>query len=533
MKIMLISPPVTLHEDDVSRPTKPWLLGLGYMAAVLEHEGYDVRILDCFNRRLQPETGRPRFLRYGFSDDMILQRVAEYSPDVIGVSCMFTPYLKDAHHIARLCKQYNSMIPVIFGGAHASTFPEYVLKDENVDCVVVGEGENTMLDLVKRIEHGEGLTGIPGTMYRRNGQVRREQPRPFIENLDELPFPAWHLLDKEGLVEEAKRSPFVMRRPVGAMVTSRGCPNNCYFCSVRKIWGRKWRARSPENVVDEMEFLKNVHGFQEIQWVDDNCGVSKRRLEEICDEIMARKLDVKWVATSGIAHWTLDQELLDKMKRAGCYRLIFGIESGDEETRKIIRKTYSLSQAKRVTAHANKIGMWTAASFIIGFPHETKKEIDKTISVSKWLGLDLPIFYLLIPQPGTDVYEIFKGQGLLDLDRFLDPTCDDDEGQLGREYGNGIATRHFTRDELQEHLSRAYRSFFYHRIRSLLVDPFQLVRKVHSWEDLRYLVGLMMTGLRIFARLLSLKTGVVSPVGMTRLRVQNVRKIIVTQDVQQ
>jgi len=147
-----------------------------------------------------------------------------------------------------------------------------VLKDENVDCVVVGEGENTMLDLVKRIEHGEGLTGIPGTMYRRNGQVRRERPRPFIENLDELPFPAWHLLDKEGLVEEAKRSPFVMRRPAGAMVTSRGCPYNCYFCSVRKIWSRKWRARSPENVVDEMEFLKNVHGFQEIQWLDDNGG---------------------------------------------------------------------------------------------------------------------------------------------------------------------------------------------------------------------------------------------------------------------
>jgi len=218
MKIMLISPPVTLHEDDVNRPTKPWLLGLGYIAAVLEQQGYDVKILDCFNRSMQPEMGRLGFLRYGLSDDMILQRVAEYNPDVIGVSCMYTPYLRNAHHIARLCKQYNSTIPVIFGGAHASMFPEYVLRDENVDCVVVGEGENTTLDLVKRIEHGEGWAGIPGTMYRHNGQVKREPPRPLIENLDELPFPAWHLLDKEGLVEEAKRSPFVMRRPVGAMV---------------------------------------------------------------------------------------------------------------------------------------------------------------------------------------------------------------------------------------------------------------------------------------------------------------------------
>jgi magnesium-protoporphyrin IX monomethyl ester (oxidative) cyclase len=478
------------------------MLGLGYLAAFLKKEGYEVRILDCIpDSDYKVKIGH-NFIRYGFSDELILRRIAEYNPDVVGVTCTYTSYLKDAHNVAKLCKHFKKTMPVIFGGAHTSTFPKEVLKDENVDCVVIGEGELTLLEIVKRIERKEDLTGIPGTAYRVNGKVNLEKLRELIKNLDELPFPAWHLLDKEAIMKEVSKSPYIMRKPNGSMITSRGCPMNCYFCSVRKTWGRTWRGRSPKNVVDEMEFLKSI-GFREIHFIDDNCSISRKRLEEICKEIIRRKLDVKWTTPTGIAIWTLDEKLLDIMKRSGCYRLTFGIESGDEKTRKIIRKAGSLSHAKRVITYANKIGMWTAATFIIGFPHETRKEIEKTISVAKWLNLDLAIFYLLIPQPGADVYEIFKQQGLLNLDQYLDPNNPDENAQLGRIYCSGVATKNFTKLELQELLNYAYKSFYRHKFLSLIKNPSQIIRKIHSFEDLKYLSTLTMTVLTMLVNFLT------------------------------
>ena len=262
MRVLLIAPPCTVHRDDASEPFKATMLGLGYLASFLEKEGYEVKILDCF---LNPETKVKigNFIRYGLPDELILRRIAEYNPDVVGVTCMYTSYFRDAHNVARLCKQFKKTIPVIFGGAHTSTFPEEVLKDENVDCVVIGEGELTLLEIIRKIERNEDLTGIHGTAYRVNGKVKLEKPRKLIEKLDELPFPAWHLLDKEEIMKEASKSPFIMRRPNGPMITSRGCPMNCYFCSVRKTWGRTWRGRNPQNIVDEMEFLQSI-GFREI-----------------------------------------------------------------------------------------------------------------------------------------------------------------------------------------------------------------------------------------------------------------------------
>jgi len=504
MKILLVSPPFTVHSEDVSMPSKHTLLGLGYLAAVLEKEGYNVKILDCYpNSSCMVKINR-NFTKYGLSDELILKKIAEYNPDVVGVSCMYTSYFRDAHNIAKLCKQFDKAMPVIFGGAHASTFPEEVIKDENVDCVVVGEGEVTMLEIVKRIDRKEDLTGVPGTVYRVNGRVKRERPRDFIENLDEIPFPAWHLFDKEALIKESRKNPYLIRKPSADMITSRGCPMNCYFCSVRNLWGRKWRGRSPKNVVDEMEFLKNM-GFQEIHFMDDNASVSKKRFDGICDEIIKRKIDVKWTAPTGIAFWALDEKLLEKMKRSGCYRLTFGIESGDEKTRKTIRKAGSLSRAKRIIAYVNKIGMWTAATFILGFPHETRKEIEKTIFASKWLGVDQAIFYLLVPQPGTGVYEIFKKQGLLDLDQYLNPNKPDEDGQLGRIYVSGVATKNLTKGELQELLNYAYTSFLRHKFLSIISNPSQIVRKIHSLEDLKYLFGLVREVLRMLVNSLAIR----------------------------
>jgi magnesium-protoporphyrin IX monomethyl ester (oxidative) cyclase len=185
---------------------------------------------------------------------------------------MFTSYFKDAHNIARIVREYNKDILVVFGGAHTSTFPEAVMKDENVDVIVIGEGEITICELLDAYKNRRNFDGIKGIMHRVNGKIKREESRDFIHNLDDISFPAWELLEKdlETIKQENQKNKFLMRKPVGYILTSRGCPKDCYFCSVKLVWKRKWRARSAKNIIDEIEFLRNKYEYREFNFVDDN-----------------------------------------------------------------------------------------------------------------------------------------------------------------------------------------------------------------------------------------------------------------------
>lgn len=501
MKILLVYPPVTLHRNDANPSSKSALIGLGYIAAMLEKNKYDVKILDCIPNSDYRITINKDYKRSGLSDIDIKKQIIDFDPEIVGVSCMYTSYLHDAHNIAHLSKECDKNIFVVFGGSHASTFPNEVMKDNNVDCVVIGEGDYTMPEIADRIDKNQTLSGINGIFHRSNKKIIKENPRDFIINLDELPFPAWHLLDKDILMNESVKSPFPIRPPAGPMITSRGCPGDCYFCSVKKMFGRRWRKRSPNNIVDEIEFLQK-EGFREIHFIDDNFSANASRVNKICDEILRRRINIKWTTPTGIAYWTLNEKLLKKMKKSGCYRLTFGIESGDEYTRKVIKKTYSLNKAKEVISYSNKIGLWTAATFILGFPHENKDQIERTINVSKWLGLDFAVFYLLNPQPGTEVYDIFKEQNLFNLDKYLDPNIPD-EGKLGSMYGSGVATNNFQREELQGFLSTAYSSFLKYRASRIIKNPFQIIRKVHSTEDFIYLLSMGKVMFGMLNRLIS------------------------------
>jgi anaerobic magnesium-protoporphyrin IX monomethyl ester cyclase len=501
MKILLIYPPLTLHKLDVSDPSKPTLIGLGYIAAVLQKQGHTVRILDCLTTSSDRHPIDETFVRSGLSNEEILERIIEFRPDVVGVSSMFTSYFRNAHDIARLVKENDRNCLVVFGGAHASTFPDLVMKDENVDAVVIGEGEITIGEALERYAARRDFSGVKGLIHRVNGAVKREAPREFIQDLDTIPFPAWELLEKdlEIIKQECRKSRFLMRQPLGRILTSRGCPNDCYFCSVKLIWARKWRARSAKNIVDEIEFLKKRHGYREFHFVDDNSSVSKSRMHELCDELLKRKLGVKLATPTGIAVNTLDKEILAKMKKAGFYRLCFGIESGDPETQKIIKKRLDLEKAKSVIAEANKLGFWTSGTFIIGFPHETMKEIRSTIDFTKESNMDFVIIYLLTPQPGTEVYNIFKQQGLIDLDAYMDPHSDD-WYRISITYCNGFKSLHFSNKELQDILSQAYKEF----MRYKLCSPqtyLNVLRKIRSFEDLRYMFALAAIPARMLTRM--------------------------------
>lgn len=491
MKILLIYPPITLHKLDVSPPSKSALIGLGYIGSVLQKAGHNVKIVDCMVSSSYNYSLDANFTRYGLSDEKILDKIKTFQPDVVGVSCMFTSYFKDAHNIAKIVKEYNKDIFVVFGGAHASTFPEAVMKDENVDVVIIGEGENTIVELIESYKNKNSFAGIKGIIHRIDGKLNIEEPRGFIQNLDEIPFPAWELLEEDlkTIGQENLNNKFLMRKPIGYILTSRGCPNDCYFCSVKLIWERKWRARSAKNVIDEIEFLKNRYGFREFHFVDDNSSVSKKRMHEICDELIKRKLDIKVATPTGIAIGTLDREVLTKMKKAGFYRLCFGIESGSPQTQEIIKKRINLNKAKEVISEANRIGFWTSATFIIGFPHETMENIKATIDFIKESNMDFAIVYLLTPQPGTEVYDIFKKQGLIDLDAYIDPHSED-WYKISITYSNGFKTIRFSNEELQHILSGIYKQFIIYKLFSFQTY-INILRKIKSIEDLVYTKNLI------------------------------------------
>lgn len=500
MKILLIYPPLTLHKLDVSDPSKGYLVGLGYIASVLQAEGHEVRILDCLVSSRDGHYIDSNFSRFGLTDQRILDRIKDFNPDAVGVSCMFTSYFKDAHNVARIAKEYNKDILVVLGGAHASTFPEIVMKDANVDAVVIGEGENTIRELLKRHQDKKGFEGVQGIAHRINGQIKKEAPRDFIQNLDEIPFPAWELLgeDLKTIKDENRDNKFLIRKPVGHLLTSRGCPNECYFCSVKLTWSRRWRGRSAKNIVDEIEFLKDKYGYKEFHFVDDNSSVSKTRMHEICHELVKRKLNIKLATPTGIAINTLDKEILTKMKKAGFYRLCFGLESGSPETQKIIKKRINLEKAKKVISEANKLGFWTSGTFIIGFPHEKKEDIRKTIDFIKASDMDFAIIYLLTPQPGTEVYNIFKQQGLIDLDAYMDPHSEE-WYKISITYCNGFKNQHFSNKELQDILSGAYKEFIVSKALSARTYV-NILRKIRSMEDLSYTAKLMSIPLSMLLR---------------------------------
>jgi anaerobic magnesium-protoporphyrin IX monomethyl ester cyclase len=315
MKILLIQPPMVIYPFETH--SVPFPLGLAYMAAVLENEGYTVEILDCILENWNKPAKEDGKEYYGLSYKDIDREIRKRRPDIVGISCLFSSQWKHMKEIAKIAKKYDCK--VVVGGAHPSSEVMSTIKNRNIDFVIIGEGEYTMLNIVKSIENAYNFRKIDGIAFRSNRKVVINPKTKFIENLDELPFPAYHLLSMKKYFQ-AKRphGTEVVKPPSIAMITSRGCPRNCVFCSIHTIWGWRWRARSPEKVVDEIEFLVKNYGANEINFEDDNISLDKERMERICDEIIKRKLKIKWTTPNGIAIMTLDKKLLYKMKKSGC-----------------------------------------------------------------------------------------------------------------------------------------------------------------------------------------------------------------------
>jgi len=387
MKVLLINPRSSMGHAR-------WLpLGIGYIAAVLLKEKFDVSIIDAD--------------ALSFKEEDVAKQVLEIKPDIIGISAM-TPQIDRAWEIARLSKEKLPSTKIILGGVHVSILPEESINKEFIDIVVTGEGEHTMKDLVISLRDKSNVNDVEGIVFKQDDEIIKTPARTLIDNLDTLPYPARELFPFPD-----RYSPGYYRKlPCATILTSRGCPGNCTFCN-KSVFGSRFRARSAKEVVDEIAFLKESYGINEFHISDDNFSTDKKRAMQICDLIIERKLNMFWACSNGIRIDFVDQELLNKMKEAGCYRVAFGIESGSKKILKNIRKNITLERIEEVIQMAKRAGLITVGFFMVGNFGEDEETIKESMQFIKRLNLDYAQFTIATPYPGTDLYNQVCEKGCL------------------------------------------------------------------------------------------------------------------------
>jgi anaerobic magnesium-protoporphyrin IX monomethyl ester cyclase len=372
-------------------------LGLGYLASVLRENGFKVRIIDDLVEKL------------GF--DEFLRRLR--NSRIVGITST-TPTFNSALNYAKKIKKALKDVFIIFGGVHASFEPERVLQNDFVDAVCIGEGEETIVEVAERIEAEKSLDSVKGIYYREEGKIRKNEPRGFIEDLDSLPFPAFDLMPLE------KYSVFGERLRQFPVISSRGCPFACRYCSSSLFMGHRFRARSAENVVDEIEWLCEEFNANHIAFSDDTFTFNRERVLNICKEIKRRDLEITWSCSSRID--TITAEMLRIMKSAGCVAIYYGIESASKKILEYYRKKISLEKAMEVVRATKKAGIAVICSFIIGAPTETKREMKETLRFALRLDPDYAQFSILTPYPGTEIYREAKEGNLLLTENFEEYT---------------------------------------------------------------------------------------------------------------
>jgi anaerobic magnesium-protoporphyrin IX monomethyl ester cyclase len=274
---------------------------------------------------------------------------------------------------------------------------------EYVDVIVKGEGEETTKELVEAIGRGIPLNGVKGITFRGGNEMIDTDPRPFIKNIDDIPFPSRDLLPMS--LYEFNGVGYT------TMLTSRGCPFKCSFCSSSRLFGGYWRGRSPENVLREMKIIYDEYSVRNIEFLDDTFTLNQKRAEKICDGIIEQGWDISWGASSRVD--TLSRKLVEKMKKAGCWILFLGIESGSQRILDAMRKGITIEQAKKAVRMVKEAGIRVLGSFIIGFPQDTLETIRETIKFAKRLNLDYAQFSILTPYPGTPLFDYVKGSNML------------------------------------------------------------------------------------------------------------------------
>ena len=388
-KILLLYPKPSVEYDT----THCLPLGMGYIAAVLEKNNFKVSVLDMNVQKIS-----------------LTRKLKDI--DIVGIFTL-TPNIYNAWKLAQKIKKLNSKIWTVLGGPHASSLPEESLKKDSVDMVIRGEGEKTMLEICQAWPK-KNFRNIKGLSYKKMGKKFNNSNRPFIKNLDSLPFPNWKLFPfkkynsaRPTWIDNTKIKP-------ASMVTSRGCPFKCVFC-FKGVHGFAYRFRSPENVVKEIKMLKKKYHVNFVEFQDDNFNLHPQRAIKICKLMVKENLNIKWSIPNGISRVdNISKEFLKWSKKAGCIDIWFAVESGSQRVLdKVINKRTNLVQIKKAVKLAKKAGFTVGGFVCMGNPGETRKDLEKTIDFVCQLPLDRCQFTIVTPFPGSKLYQTVSEQGKL------------------------------------------------------------------------------------------------------------------------
>lgn len=390
VKVLLIAPPYLEIYGKLSKAAGRYFpLGIAYIASYLRKYGqHDVRMYE-------PEA---QCLTYADFAEII----KTYSPDIIGLTCT-TPNFSRALELTKISKE-NSDARVVLGGVHASAVPEFIMENYPglVDCVIVGEGERTMLELIDAYQNNLPLEGVRGIVFKNGDRVIRTEHMPYIEDLDSIPFPTRDLIPQDLFRPNLHNARY---KNSATILTSRGCPFNCSFCAARIVSGRRYRMHSAEYVLEEIQMLKNDYNAKQLIIIDDTFTLNHGRLEKICKGMIDKRLNLAWFCFSQVN--TVNKEILKMMKQAGCYNIGFGVESSEKDILKKMGKNIRPEQALGAVREANKLGIKTQAFYIFGTPGETKEQMERTMRFSRKVGSTLAFFNMLVPFPGTKDFEYF------------------------------------------------------------------------------------------------------------------------------
>jgi radical SAM superfamily enzyme YgiQ (UPF0313 family) len=374
-------------------------LGMAYIASYLRKNNVESFIIDAEAESL--------------SWTQLKERIRTINPHIIGIYST-TPTIYLVHKTAEIAKSIDKSIKVVLGGPHATVMPEDCLKNTHTDFCIIGEGEYTFLELVKGLKKGKSLNKINGIAFKKGTKVIKNNPGELIQDLDSLPFPARDLLKLNKYVCPTTKA-LVLGKGYGGeytdIITSRGCPYRCTYCSSQVTFGHRIRYRSPESVIAEIEEVIKNYGIKTFNILDDTFTADKNRIIKICDLIIKRKLKIQWICQSRVN--LLSRKIAVAMKKAGCKLIAFGIESGNQQILNNIKKGITLEQAKNAVKICKDVGLATLCAFMVGNPGETRKTAIQTIKFAIKLNPTFANFFITTPYPGTELYEWAKSKGLI------------------------------------------------------------------------------------------------------------------------
>ncbi len=438
MKILLINPPATnmvetnnpsfVEEESGCYPP----LGLLYIAAyLLQYADHQVKVIDAQVDNL--------------SFSQISEQVKIYAPDLVGIQAVTFLFI-DCLRVAKAVKEVNPQIHVTLGGPHVYIFPQETIKNKHVDSLIVGEGEKAFMQLARALAGGTPLAKIPGLVFKKDKLIFSNCPVELTTNLDELPFPARTLVPYKKY-----RSLISKEKVITTLMSSRGCPFKCTYCD-RPHLGKQYRYRSADNILLEIKQCLSL-GISEIMFFDDIFTCHRARVVEICRKIIEGKLPIQWSIRARVD--TVDQEMLELLKEAGCIRISFGVEAGTQKTLNRLNKKITLEQARRAIKMAKATGIVTLADFMIGCPGESAAEVYQTIAFALELDPDYAQFTITTPYPATELYQQGLGQGVLKEDywqKFAECPTNNFKPKFWEE--------NLSRNELIKLRQKAYRAFY-------------------------------------------------------------------------